>query len=41
MIPAAKPCIEFKTLSFTFLNIKTAAAPKAVSNHVIIPAISA
>ena len=26
IIPAAKPCIEFKTLSFTFLNTNTAAA---------------
>ena len=29
------------TLSFTFLNTKTAAAPSAVNNHVMIPAVSA
>ena len=40
-MPAANPCIEFSILSFTLLNIKTAAAPNAVNNHVMIPAISA
>ena len=41
IIPAAKPCIEVNMRSLTDLNTNTAAAPNAVSSHVIIPAISA
>ncbi len=41
IIPAAKPCIEVRIFLFTVLKIKTDAAPKAVNNQVIIPAISA